>query len=149
VTHVVAPDRLIAAWWAVMTGLLTAGAIWLVVDSGGGWYFLALLAAAVVVCGWFFVQAVVPSLLTFRIDEQGLAGQFLWRRIDIPWADVHLLRVDAFAGDSLLEITTASDGRTLLLPLPVGTSLGRLHRVLAATIGRQPPASGPALDATT
>lgn len=133
--YIVAPDRMIAAWWSVMTGLLTAGAVWLVVDSDGGWPFLALLVACALVFGWFAVQALVPSLMTVRLDGEGMSGRFLWRRIEIPWSAVHLVRVDALAGDTLLEVTLAHDGSTRLIPLPVGTSVGQVHRVLAATIG--------------
>lgn len=142
-THIVGPDRLIAAWWAIMTGLLTAGAVWLVLDSDGGWPFLALLGGSVLVWGWFLVPALLPGMHTLRLDEHGMSGRFLWRRIEIPWNAVHLLRVDALAGDSLLEITLAADGRTRLIPLPVGTSTSKLHDVLAATIGSHAATSNP------
>ncbi|MDX1509779.1 MAG: hypothetical protein R3249_00370 [Nitriliruptorales bacterium] len=142
--HVVEPDRLIAGWWSVMSSLLVAGALWLVVDGGFSWHATGLLIVSLIAWSWFVVQALVPHRLRFEIDEVGLRGHALWRRIELSWSDVRMLRVDRLVGEPVLEVALHADATNRIIPLPIGTPLAQLHAALERLLG--PPTSTP--DAT-
>ena len=142
--HVVEPDRLIAGWWSVVTSLLVAGAVWLVVEGGFSWHATGLLILSLVPWSWFVIQALMPNRLRFEIDDKGLRGQALWRPVEHAWSEVRMLRIDRLVGEPVVEVALHARATNQIIPLPIGTSLPRLHAALEQLLG--PPTSTP--DAT-
>jgi hypothetical protein len=136
----VRPDRRSALLWSGLAVLLVAVTGWLVWDSGLDVVAVVGLALAIGLLGWFGAQALVPSLFTVTCDGTGLHGRILWARVDVPWDEVHVVRVQRVAGEPVLQVhrRDGSEGPAGLL-LPVGVDLDALHRSLADHLGQPEP----------
>jgi hypothetical protein len=134
---VLGPSRPHAAVWAGL-GVCACGlSAWIVADSDSHGLAWALLVACVTVTVPYLAQLVVPSMFTWRFEEEALVVRSPGRELVAPWASVHLARVVRQAGEPALELQLdLPEGRqTRLALLPVGADQAILHRELAARLG--------------
>ncbi len=136
---VVRPDPVRATIWGALGLVLAAAGIWLAVDTRGD--PIAVLAMVMFLGGaaWFLVQWILPSRYTVTFDDAGVHMQLPWWREPrgIGWDQVHLVQVNALAGDPFLEIQirTAHGLDTRGVILPVGADVPAVHRWLDAYYG--------------
>ncbi|MFP5308073.1 MAG: hypothetical protein ACLGIR_00665 [Actinomycetes bacterium] len=133
-------DRRAASLWTVLALLLVAVTGWLVADASLDVAAVVGLALALGLLGWFGAQALVPSWFEVTCDGTGLHARALWARVDVPWSDVHLVRVRQVAGEPVLQVHHRAGGTPPSgLLLPVGVDLEALHASLAAHLGQPEP----------
>lgn len=139
---VLVPDVRVATGWGLVALLAAGIAVWLVVATRIGAGGVLLLAASLLVAVALLRQAVAPASCAVVVDERGVRGWQLVRRLEVE--GLRQAALTSWWGEDVLRVRD-SDGVRRSFLLPVGCDTSALRLLLAERDAPLPPPiwSGP------